>query len=73
MNEEELKRLISYTVTFAITIWVIIILSLKIDFVSFDSLQHFGTAISGVTIFWVFHFRWGWKLSPFKFLWLFAL
>lgn len=68
MKEEELKRLIGYTVIFAITNWVIIILSLDIDLISFDSLQHFGTAISGVTLFWIFYFRWGWKWAPFKFL-----
>jgi hypothetical protein len=68
MKEEDLKKLISYTVIVAVPIWVIIILSLNIDFLSFDSLQHLGTAVSGITILWLFYFRWGWKWIPFKFL-----
>jgi hypothetical protein len=48
MKEEELKKLISYTAIIAVLIWVAVILSLNIEFISFDSLQHFGTVISAI-------------------------
>ena len=68
MKEEELKKIIAYTVFVSIPVWVLIILFLKVNPITLDSFQHLGTVVSVVTGFWLFYLRWGWKWKPFKYL-----
>jgi hypothetical protein len=68
MKEEELKKLITYTAFASVLIWIAINLYLKIDLRTFDSFQNLGTAVSIVSAFWLFYFRWGWKWIPLKYI-----
>lgn len=68
MKEEELKKIITYSVFLSVLIWIGIVLYFKVEFNTFDAFQHLGTAISLVTLGWFFYFRWGWRWTPFKYL-----
>lgn len=68
MKEDELRKLITYTAFVSILVWALIILFLRVNLLTVDSFQHLGTVVSIVTGFWFFYFRWGWKWSPFKYL-----
>jgi len=68
MKEDELRKLITYTVFVSILVWIAIILVLEVNPLTTDSIQYLGTVVSIVTGFWLFYFRWGWKWRPFKYL-----
>ena len=68
MKEEELKKFIGYTASISVLIWIAINVFFQIALLTFDSFQNLGTAVSIVSAFWLFYFRWGWKWIPFKYL-----
>jgi hypothetical protein len=62
MGESELKRLIQISVIAACLLAILGILISKAEPFSFATSRWISSALTWVTLFWAFFFRWGWKL-----------
>ncbi|MBD2078283.1 hypothetical protein H6F86_31230 [Phormidium sp. FACHB-592] len=66
MGENELKRVIQISVTATCILAILGILISKADPFSFATIRWISGALTWITLFWAFFFRWGWKLRLLK-------
>src|ERR1039457_5623761 len=62
MTKEDFRRIIFLTVVLTVLLWVVLLACTQRAPLSLAALELLGTVITVITFFWVFFFRWGWRL-----------
>jgi hypothetical protein len=68
MTKEEFKRIISATVVLTVVAWLLLVASMHKEPFSTAAFQLLSPVVSGIVLFWLFFFRWGWRWPLLKLL-----